>query len=136
MEWVVEVGDEVLAMWEDLEFEEEYAELMVFTACRLWPLFEEGVHASKTAAAEWALRRDPSFAAVAATLQRRSSGDGPQPDEAAVMALLHMVREAIQRARGDASRDAWRAALPRLHRLAADRPVTGPRKVPSADSSG
>jgi Domain of unknown function (DUF4111) len=33
----------------------------VLTACRVWRFAEEGRHASKAAAAEWALGRDPTL---------------------------------------------------------------------------
>jgi Aminoglycoside adenylyltransferase, C-terminal domain/Nucleotidyltransferase domain len=62
--WVMAAGDAQLAAWQAIGDDPPYAELTVLTACRVWRFAEEGRHVSKTAAAEWALERDPTLGVV------------------------------------------------------------------------
>jgi hypothetical protein len=89
-DWVVNVGRAQLADWQRLEYEPQYGDLMVFTACRVWRFAEERRHCSKSAAAEWVLARDPSLSVVEGALSRRR-GDRTALDERAVRALLTRV---------------------------------------------
>ena len=101
-QWVVDVGDAQLADWQALEYSAQHAELIVLTACRVWRFSEEGRHCSKSAAGEWALRREPSMQAVREALYRRRRVDATFPiDEAAVRRLLAMVRARIAEARAE-----------------------------------
>jgi Domain of unknown function (DUF4111)/Nucleotidyltransferase domain len=97
--WVVAAGDAQLADWQAIGDDPPYAELTVLTACRVWRFAEEGRHASKAAAAEWALRRDPTLGVVGGALRRRH-GDPARPiDGAQVQQLLGMVRARLAEAR-------------------------------------
>jgi hypothetical protein len=82
-EWVVDVGDEVLATWRRQDYDPAMAAFMVLTACRIWRFAEERVHCSKHAAGLWALQRDPSLTVV----QSRSTKG---PSGAEVKALLRV----------------------------------------------
>jgi len=98
-EWVVHVGDAQLAAWEAIGEDPKHAELTVLTACRVWRFAEEGRHCSKTAAGEWALRRDPTLQVVRDALQQRR-GDPTAPiDPAQVRQLLAVVRARLAEAR-------------------------------------
>jgi hypothetical protein len=68
--WVVAAGDAQLAAWQAIGDDPPYAELTVLTACRVWRFAEEGRHASKAAAAQWALGRDPTLGVVGDALRR------------------------------------------------------------------
>jgi hypothetical protein len=97
--WVVAAGDVQLADWQAIGDDPPYAELAVLTACRVWRLAEEGRHVSKAAAAEWALKRDPTLQVVSDALQQRR-GDPNRPiDPAQVGQLLAVVRAQIAEAR-------------------------------------
>jgi hypothetical protein len=98
-EWVLAVGDAQLADWEAIDDDPPHAELTVLTACRMWRLAEEGRHCSKTAAGEWALRRDPTLMVVRDALAgRRDESTGPL-DPAQVAQLLVLVRARLAEAR-------------------------------------
>jgi hypothetical protein len=101
-EWVVAAGDAQLADWQAIGDDPPYAELTVLTACRVWRFAEEGRHCSKTAAAEWALRRDPTLRVVADALRRRHRDPTGRIDPAQVQQLLGMVRARLARARDGA----------------------------------
>lgn len=75
--WIIEDSDEQLARWESLTDDEQHAELMVLTACRMWRFAVEGVHCSKTQAGLWALARDPSLGAIGEALDQRGGGSQP-----------------------------------------------------------
>ena len=62
-------GDAQLADWQAIGDDPAYAELTVLTACRVWRFAQEGRHCSKAAAAEWALRRDPTPGVVGTARQ-------------------------------------------------------------------
>jgi hypothetical protein len=70
---VLRVGDAQLARWQALTDDARHAALMVLTACRVWRFSEERVDCSKTAAATWALDRDPSLEAIRAALSGQAS---------------------------------------------------------------
>jgi Domain of unknown function (DUF4111) len=90
--WVVDVGDAQLADWQAIGDDPEHAELTVLTTCRVWRFSEEGRHCSKTAAGEWALRRDPTLQVVRDALRRRH-GDPTAPlDAARISRLIGVVR--------------------------------------------
>jgi hypothetical protein len=97
--WVVAAGDAQLAAWQAVGDDPPYAELTVLTACRVWRFAEEGRHASKAAAAEWALRRDPALGVVGDALRRRHGDPASPIDAAQVQRLLGMVRARLAGAR-------------------------------------
>lgn len=91
-EWVRDVGEAQLADWQRLEFSPPHAELMVFTACRVWRFADERRHCSKKAAAEWALAQEPSLDVVRAALRRRYDDPSFPIEEPSVRELLARVR--------------------------------------------
>jgi hypothetical protein len=96
--WVVAAGDAQLAAWQAIGDDPPYAELTVLTACRVWRFAEEGRHASKTAAAQWALERDPTFGVVGDALRRRLGDPATRIDPAQVARLLAVVRARLAEA--------------------------------------
>jgi predicted nucleotidyltransferase len=97
--WVVAAGDAQLAAWEAIGDDPPYAELTVLTACRVWRFAEEGRHASKAAAAEWALGRDPTLGVVGDALRRRHGDPAARIDPAQVARLLAVMRARVAEAR-------------------------------------
>jgi hypothetical protein len=97
--WVVAAGDAQLADWQVIGDDPPYAELTVLTACRVWRFAEEGRHCSKAAAAQWALRRDPTFGVVGDALRRRHGDPATRIDPAQVARLLGLVRKRLAEAR-------------------------------------
>ncbi len=97
--WVVAAGDAQLAAWQAIGDDPPYAELTVLTACRAWRFAEEGRHASKAAAAEWALGRDPTLGVVGDALRRRHGDPAARIDPAQVARLLAEVRARLAAAR-------------------------------------
>jgi hypothetical protein len=93
--WVVAAGDAQLADWQAIGDDPPYAELTVLTACRVWRFAHEGRHASKAAAAEWALRRDPALQVVRDALRQRYRDPAGRIDAAQVQQLLGMVRSRL-----------------------------------------
>ena len=100
--WVVAAGDAQLADWQAIGDDPPYAELTVLTACRVWRFAEEGRHASKAAAAEWALGRDPTLGVVGDALRRRLGDPEARIDPAQVVWLLAVVRARLAEARDHA----------------------------------
>jgi predicted nucleotidyltransferase len=100
--WVVAAGDAQLADWQAVGDDPPYAELTVLTACRVWHFAEEGHHASKAAAAQWALRRDPTLGVVGDALRRRHGDPAARIDPAQVARLLAVVRARLAEARDHA----------------------------------
>jgi hypothetical protein len=90
--WVVAAGDAQLADWQAIGDDPPHAELTVLTACRVWRFAEEGRHCSKTAAAGWALRRDPRLQAVRDALRQPHRDPATPIDAAQVQRLLAVVR--------------------------------------------
>jgi hypothetical protein len=90
-EWLVSLGDRYLARWQQLTDDDDRAELMVLTACRIWRFAAEGVHCSKADAGAWALVRDPELEAVRGALQRHS-GEPAAISPADIAELLRRVR--------------------------------------------
>jgi predicted nucleotidyltransferase len=101
--WVLAAGDAQLADWQAIGDDPPYAELTVLTACRVWRFAEEGRHASKAAAAEWALRRDPTLRVVGDALRQRHGDPAARIDPAQVARLLAVVRARLAEARDGAS---------------------------------
>jgi hypothetical protein len=98
--WVVAAGDAQLAAWQAIGDDPPYAELTVLTACRVWRFTEEGRrHASKAAAAEWALGRDRTLGVVGHALRRRHGDPAARIDPAQVARLLEVVRARVAEAR-------------------------------------
>jgi hypothetical protein len=89
-EWVMDVGAEVLAMWQRQDYDPDMAAFMVLTTCRIWRFAEERVHCSKPEAARWALARDQSVKVV------RSVLEGHPIEEAPVRDFLAYVQSATQ----------------------------------------
>jgi predicted nucleotidyltransferase len=100
--WVVAAGDAQLADWQAIGDDPPYAELTVLTACRVWRFTEAGRHGSKAAAAQWALRRNPTLGVVGDALRRRHGDPAARIDPAQVARLLAVVRACLAEAR-DAS---------------------------------
>jgi hypothetical protein len=71
----------------------------VLTACRVWRFADEGRHASKAAAAQWALGRDPTFGVVSDALRRRHGDPAARIDPAQVARLLAEVPARVAEAR-------------------------------------
>ena len=92
------LGDGQLADWEAIGDDPPHAELTVLTACRVWRLAEEGRHCSKTAAGEWALRRDPMLTVVRDALARRVAIPPGALDRAQGAQLLVLVRARLAQA--------------------------------------
>jgi hypothetical protein len=97
--WVLAAGDAQLAAWQAIGDDPPYAELTVLTACRVWRFAEEGRHASKAAAAQWALGRDPTLGVVGDALRRRHGDPAARIDPAQVARLLVLVRARLAEAR-------------------------------------
>jgi predicted nucleotidyltransferase len=91
-EWVLGVGLDQLADWQAREYSPPHAELMVLTACRVWRFCEERRHCSKSAAGEWALRRDPTLRAARDALHRRRVDPVFPIEEGPVRELLAAIR--------------------------------------------
>lgn len=96
---VLDAGDAQLADWQAIGEDPRYAQLTVLTACRLWHFAEERRHCSKDAAANWALRRDPSLTVVREALHQRHSDPTHPIDAAQAHDLLVLVRRRIADAR-------------------------------------
>ena len=90
--WVLAAGDAQLAAWQAIGDDPPYAELMVLTACRVWHFAEEGRHASKATAAQWALGRDRTLGVVGEALRRRQGDPAARIGPAQVARLLAVVR--------------------------------------------
>jgi Domain of unknown function (DUF4111)/Nucleotidyltransferase domain len=97
--WVVAAGDAQLADWQAIGDDPPSAELTVLTACRVWRFAEQGRHAAKAAAAEWALRRDPTLGVVGDALRRRHRDPAARIDPAQVQRLLAVVRARLAETR-------------------------------------
>jgi predicted nucleotidyltransferase len=94
-DWVVAAGDAQLADWIPIGNDPPRAQLTVLTACRIWRFADEHHHCSKTAAAEWALERDPSLNVIHTALRQRDGDPATTIDPLEVQRLLHLVREQL-----------------------------------------
>jgi hypothetical protein len=94
-DWLLDVGDAYLKRWQEIEYEDEHAELMVFTACRLWYRAAEARHCSKSDAARWVTRRSPDLIAPRSALRRRTTHAESSLTQGDVMALLARVRTVL-----------------------------------------
>jgi hypothetical protein len=90
-DWLLDLGDAYLKRWQEIEYDERDAELMVFTACRLWYRYTGGGHLTKSDAAKWVLRQAPELVAPRTALERRTAGTEAEISEADVMTLLATV---------------------------------------------
>jgi hypothetical protein len=67
---------------------------MVLTACRMWRFELTGEHTSKTDAARWALKRDPSLIGVELALSAHTTSDAPRIAPVKVeTVLLRVLRD-------------------------------------------
>jgi streptomycin 3"-adenylyltransferase len=94
-DWLLDVGDAYLKRWQEIDYDDRDAELMVLTACRLWYRCVEGHHCTKSEAAIWATRQDPDLLAPGSALERRTTDARHPIPEADVKRLLAKVREVI-----------------------------------------
>ena len=85
-----------LTRWLDLTDDEKNASFMVLTACRIWRFVAEGEHSSKSAAARWALERDPTLVAVEQALARRLGTAHRSPDPHDVRRVLETVLHQVE----------------------------------------
>jgi streptomycin 3"-adenylyltransferase len=94
-DWLLDVGDRYLERWQEIEYDEQHAELMIFTACRLWYRAVEGDHCSKADAARWVVALAPDLVAPKLALERRTTLARPSIARDDVMTLLAAVRGAL-----------------------------------------
>jgi hypothetical protein len=94
-DWLLDVGDSYLKRWQEIDYDDRHAELMVLTASRLWYRKAEGGHCTKSEAAIWATRQAPDLLAPRDALVRRTADAHHPISEADVMTLLAKVREVI-----------------------------------------
>nr|WP_296076176.1 aminoglycoside adenylyltransferase domain-containing protein [uncultured Actinoplanes sp.] len=87
-EWLHARGSFWLDRWLGLTGDVRHADFMVLTACRIWRFRVEGTHASKTAAARWALDRDGSLSAVRQALAARTGGEPTVIEEDEIRRVL------------------------------------------------
>jgi len=90
-EWVRVRGRYWLTTWQSLTDDAQSAAHMVLTACRIWRFAVEGVHASKTGAAQWALDRDPSLTVIRQALHRYTVDPVAPVSEDGIRHLLDTV---------------------------------------------
>ena len=98
-DWVLAAGDAQLADWQAIGDDPAHAQLTVLTACRLWHFAETGRHASKDAAGNWALSRDPWLEVVRDALHQRHGDPTHSIDVAQTHELLALVRARVAHAR-------------------------------------
>ena len=94
-DWLLDVDDAYLQRWQEIEYDDRDAELMVLTACRLWYRNAEGRHCTKSEAAIWVTRQAPDLLAPRSALERRTTDEHHPISETDVMKLLAQVREVI-----------------------------------------
>jgi predicted nucleotidyltransferase len=97
LRWMLDVGDGYLKRWQDIEYDARHAELMVFTACRLWCLHEEGRHLSKTEAASRVHQQNPNLAAPHHAIESVASPDAHPLTQGEVTAMLAAARAILAR---------------------------------------
>jgi hypothetical protein len=94
-DWLLDAGDAYLQRWQEIDFDDRHADLMVLTACRLWYRKATGRHCTKSEAAIWVMRQAPDLNAPRDALERRTADAHHPISEADVMTLLAKVREVI-----------------------------------------
>jgi hypothetical protein len=94
-EWLLALGDAYLKRWQEVDYNERIAELMVFTACRLWYRRVVGGHLTKSDAARWVIRQAPELVAPRRALARRTRDPDAIILQADVMTLLATVRTVL-----------------------------------------
>ena len=62
-EWLLEVGDAYLRRWQEIDYDDHHAELMVFTACRIWYRYAKRVTARSRKPRGRVMRRAPDLTA-------------------------------------------------------------------------
>ncbi len=85
-----------LHRWLGLTDDAANAVLMVTTACRMWRFDMTGQHVSKTAAARWALEREPTLAGVRSALSARTTARPVTIPPADVEQVLLRVLAALE----------------------------------------
>jgi hypothetical protein len=89
-----------LRTWLERIDDDKNAVLMVLTACRIWRFELTGEHTSKTAAARWALERDPSLVGAELALSARTTSDAtsiaPREIEKVLLRVLDDLGEDTQ----------------------------------------
>jgi predicted nucleotidyltransferase len=83
-----------LRTWLERSHDDKNAVHMMLTACRMWRFQLTGEHTSKTFAARWTLKRDPSLTGVELALSARTTSDPPRiaPREVEKV-LLRVLRD-------------------------------------------
>jgi hypothetical protein len=94
-DWLLDVGDAYLKRWQEIDYDDRDAELMVLTACRLWYRHAEGRHCTKSAAAQWVMHQAPQLVAPQRALERRTTDADTAMSEGDVMTLLTEVRSVL-----------------------------------------
>jgi hypothetical protein len=94
-DWLFNVGDQYLKRWQEIDYDEHSAELMVFTACRLWYRSRQHRHCTKSEAARWVMRQAPELRAPKLALEHRTTDATTAVSEADVMSLLTKVRTVL-----------------------------------------
>jgi len=94
-DWLLNLGDQYLKRWQEIDYDEHSAELMVLTACRLWYRSREHRHCTKSEAARWVMRQAAELRAPKLALERRTTDATPAISEADVMTLLTRVRTVL-----------------------------------------
>jgi predicted nucleotidyltransferase len=97
LHWMLDVGDSYLERWQDIEYDAQHAELMVFTACRLWCLHEEGRHFSKSEAASRVHQQNPNLAAPHHAIEGVASPEAHPLAQSEVMEMLAAARAILAR---------------------------------------
>jgi hypothetical protein len=86
-----------LRRWLGLTDDARNASLMVLSACRMWRFELTGEHVSKTAAASWALERDPSLVGAEQALRARTTSHpvtiAPHHVERVLLRVLRELEE-------------------------------------------
>jgi hypothetical protein len=90
-----------LRRWLGLTDDSPHAVLMVMTACRMWRFELTGQHVSKTAAARWALERDPSLTGVQGALVARTTSSAEAIAPRRVEDVLLRVLKELERGASD-----------------------------------
>jgi predicted nucleotidyltransferase len=96
-EAVQDNGRHWLRTWLDRTSDQTNAVHMILTACRIWRFSAEGRHSSKSAAARWALQRDPSLDAVRQALAQRIGGVAARIEPADIRDVLETVLRHVDR---------------------------------------